>query len=400
MLRSLAWCLGLGVTAATITVGTAAGSPFAAALVGSVVGGAAGNFGHEVCKVLDRRVLGKLLEGRSGIAENHVVVQALRLAELKALGTILERFDYAQPRDRPREGSEAARVSAELAKFIAEQTKAAKSLAFAAPGDDTPVERALRQEVLNTLPQAFDQGLAARRAAGDEAAIAESLAQIRRTVETAVLAEVRLTLFAPGEEFPRGFTELFVGTDTTPGWFDLFLRDAANRIKAASAEDDSAFEKVWNAEQVAMIKAIAEAHTAILERLDSRTERIELKLSRHVEVQRLSMMREKLVELRKHLYELGVQYDDLGPLSAGMKGARIVGKIIASYEAYKTLFPDDVRIEIDGLLSGMRDYTDQSDDQKVGDALLDLFTSVQTIWQATSRAISIYSKAIDEHLKA
>jgi hypothetical protein len=31
-------------------------------------------------------VLGKLLEPRSGIAENHVVVQALRLAELKALG--------------------------------------------------------------------------------------------------------------------------------------------------------------------------------------------------------------------------------------------------------------------------------------------------------------------------
>jgi len=83
---TLAWCLGLGTAASAIIVGTAAAAPYAAALGGAVVGGAAGNFGHEVCKVLDRRVLGKLLEPRSGIAENHVVVQALRLAELKALG--------------------------------------------------------------------------------------------------------------------------------------------------------------------------------------------------------------------------------------------------------------------------------------------------------------------------
>src|ERR1700686_2214153 len=97
MLRPLAWCLGLGTAATVLTVGTGgAAAPFAVALVGGVAGGAAGNFGHEVCKVLDRRVVGKLLEGRSGIAENHVVVQALRLAQLKALEMILERFDAAR----------------------------------------------------------------------------------------------------------------------------------------------------------------------------------------------------------------------------------------------------------------------------------------------------------------
>src|SRR6266481_2738241 len=147
MSRSLAWCLGLGTAATAITVGTIAVPPFAAALVGAVVGGAAGNFGHEVCKVLDRRVLGKLLEGRSGIAENHVVVQALRLAELKALGTILERFDAARVHDPDaRRATEAARVSAELARFIAEQTKAANTLAFARNGGITPTERELQQE--------------------------------------------------------------------------------------------------------------------------------------------------------------------------------------------------------------------------------------------------------------
>src|SRR3954464_14876432 len=111
MLCSLAWCLGLGTAATAITVGTGAAGPFAAALVGGVVGGAAGNFGHDVCKVLDRRVLGQLLDGYSGIAENHVVIQALRLAQLKALEMILDLFDAARGYDHnPERMSEAARV--------------------------------------------------------------------------------------------------------------------------------------------------------------------------------------------------------------------------------------------------------------------------------------------------
>lgn len=69
MWRSLAWCLGLGAASTALTMATGgAAAPFAAALVGGVMGGAAGNFGHEVCQVLDRRVVGKLLEGRSGFA--------------------------------------------------------------------------------------------------------------------------------------------------------------------------------------------------------------------------------------------------------------------------------------------------------------------------------------------
>jgi hypothetical protein len=93
MLRSLTWCLGLGAasTALTATTGGAA-APFAAMLVAGVGGGAAGNFGHEVCKALDRRVVAKLIEGRSGINENHVVAQALRSAQLQALATVLRRF--------------------------------------------------------------------------------------------------------------------------------------------------------------------------------------------------------------------------------------------------------------------------------------------------------------------
>jgi tetratricopeptide (TPR) repeat protein len=65
---------------------------------------------------------------------------------------------------------------------------------------------------------------------------------------------------------------LFTGTNTTAGWFDLFLRDAADRIKTTDGKDNGAFEKIWNAEQIALIKAITEAHTAILERIEQAIE--------------------------------------------------------------------------------------------------------------------------------
>lgn len=274
MLRPLAWCLGLSAAATALTVGTAA-APFAVALAGGVGIGAAGNFGHELCKALDRRVLQRVMEGRSSIAENHVIVQTLRLAELKALGVILRRFDNGRGHERrPERVSEAARVSAELARFVREETRAAETLTFVATGEATAAERALQQDVLKILPVAFDKSLALRRMAGDKVAIAESLAQFRRIAEAAVLAELRLSLFAPGEEFPATFTALFIGSGATDGWFDLFLRDTANRIKAVD-DDNGAFEKIWNAEQIALIKAITEAYTAVLDRIDARTERIE-----------------------------------------------------------------------------------------------------------------------------
>jgi hypothetical protein len=266
MLRPLVWCLGLGAASTALTVVTGgAAAPFATALVGGLAGGAAGNFGHEVCKVLDRRVAGKLLDGRSGIAENHVVAQTLRLAQFKALGIVLERFGAARAGNQDSKWrGEADRFSAELGRFVVEQTKSAETLAFASGDEVTVNERELRQAVLNTLPDVFDQGLASRRMSGEAAAITTSLGQIRRMVEGAVLAELRLTLLAPGEEPPPPFPALFAGTTMPDGWFDLFLRDAADRIKNAESKDGGAFEKIWNAEQTAIIKAIVQAHSEIL----------------------------------------------------------------------------------------------------------------------------------------
>ena len=133
-----------------------------------------------------------------------------------------------------------------------------------------PDEHATRRTVLDALPDAFDQGLATRRATGDRSALIDSLAQVRATVEAAVLAEIRLRTLVEGEDVPPLFLAAFEGTNFPEGWFDLFVRDAASKIKAG---DD--FERIWNAEQLALVKAIAQAQTEILDRIDRRTERTE-----------------------------------------------------------------------------------------------------------------------------
>jgi hypothetical protein len=277
MLRPLAWCLSLGAASVALTVSTGgATAPFVSALLGGAAGGAAGNFAHEVCKALDQRVASRLLEGRSGLAENHVVIQELRLAQLEALATILERFDAMRATNRSLpQGDEAQRFSEELAKLISEETSSTRTLALSKEGDLTPTEAKLRRAVLSSLPEAFDRSLAARRLTGDRTAIEESLRQIRGMVEAAVLAELKLTLLARGEEPPASFLTLFAGVSGFEGWFDLFIQDAAGRIKSANAEHGQAFEKIWNAEQLALVKAIAEAHTAVLVELNERTKRIE-----------------------------------------------------------------------------------------------------------------------------
>jgi tetratricopeptide (TPR) repeat protein len=258
MLRALGWCLGLGAVA-TLTAGSGGtATPFALALASLLGGGAAGNFAHEVCKVLDRKVLGRLLDGRPGIAEKQVVVRALRTAQLDALGTVLRQFDAALGERRQ---GEAARFSRELARFLAERSQPAAILAFAKGDDMTDQEHALRQEVLDALPKAFDTGLAARR---DSQAVAKGLHDIRRLVETAVLAELRLDLVAPKEALPPPFQELFEGTGGMPGWYDLYLRAAADRIADPEGKDGGAFARIWQTEQLALIRAVTDAHTAML----------------------------------------------------------------------------------------------------------------------------------------
>src|SRR5580658_3259889 len=98
-----------------------------------------------------------------------------------------------------------------------------------------------------------------RGAVGDEAAIRESVLRLRGVVERAVLAELCLCTATQEKDLPTGFRWAFEGTGFPDAWFDLFVRDAAFRIK-----DNADFERIWNAEQTALIKAIVEASAAVL----------------------------------------------------------------------------------------------------------------------------------------
>nr|WP_294555758.1 tetratricopeptide repeat protein [uncultured Rhodopila sp.] len=264
MARTILSCLGLCLAtaaAAGVTAGVSGVSPEAVAAA-ATLGGVAGNFATDLCRVLYRPVAERWLDGRSGIDENHHVACALRLAQLKALGTVRERLDtpwFGQGDPEQRQAAEA--FSLALERFLDDETGSAERPGFQAGGLAAD-ERVVRDAVLLGLPDMLDASLAARRAGGDNAAIRESLADVRAAAERAVLAEIGLRTGT--RDLPAAFVRAFDGSDFPDSWFDLFVRDAAFRLK-----DDAGFERVWQAEQLSLVKAIAAANTAVLERIEA-----------------------------------------------------------------------------------------------------------------------------------
>ncbi|MDR3517241.1 MAG: tetratricopeptide repeat protein [Azospirillaceae bacterium] len=267
MSRNLIPLATLAVSAAL----TATGNP----LAGAVAGGLAGNLATDLFKFLHRRVGERFFDGWSGVDENHHVTRALRLAQINALRAVLTDFTAATAGDPDiARQHEARRFTEVLTDFLDRETKAAQAGAFTADEDRA---QAIRYEVLQALPDAFDQGLAARRTAQDRPAILDSLKQVQTVVEAGVLAEIRLQTLGPDGAthdrfagFPPMFGACFAGTDDRDGWFGLFVRDAAAKIK-----DDGEFERIWNAEQVALVKAIVQADTEVLQEIAARVQRIE-----------------------------------------------------------------------------------------------------------------------------
>jgi tetratricopeptide (TPR) repeat protein len=266
----LAAAAATSATAGLIDHGSATA---AAAALGSAMGGVAGNYATDLFKVLHRPVAERWLEGRSGIDENHTVASALRLAQIKALGIVRDRFDTTWiPSDDTLSRYGSSCFSYALKDFLEAETKTAEQAGFDMDPNRTADEKALRDAVLEELPDLFDESLAARRAAEDQTAIQESLAQVRAALEKAVLAEVCLRTTTSIENVPGAFLSAFNGSDYPESWFDLFVRDAAFRLK-----ENPSFERVWGAEQLALVKAIAEASRVALARIEKRqTEHTEM----------------------------------------------------------------------------------------------------------------------------
>jgi hypothetical protein len=251
-------------------------------VLGGVLGDVAGNLLTNLFQVLDRRVADHFLEGRLGIDENQHIERALRLAQIKGLRVVLERFNRARAGDpQIARQQEAERFSALLKRFLDREAKATQTPDFAQGSEVTANEQAIRRKVLDALPEAFDQSLATRRAAGDTSALLASWTQLRAAVEAAVWEEIRSQTLAQGEAFPPMFEAAFAGTGFPEGWFDLFVLDAASKLK-----EDTDFRRIWQAEQLALVNAIKQAHTDVLDRIeqhvertDTRTERMEQRLT-------------------------------------------------------------------------------------------------------------------------
>jgi hypothetical protein len=266
-MRTVLSCLGLAFGAAALTATTGGVGPIAAGTVGAIAGGVAGGLGNKIWEALDRRVAERFFDGWHGIDENHHIARALRLAQIHALRAVLQRFDESKSGNPdPTRKAEADRFSRSLKDFLDAETRVAQDNVFGWGGDLTPDETAIRNAALNALPAAFDTGLAARRDTGELPALKESRDKLKAAVEASVLQEIRIRTFTIDDGPPSLFVAAFRGDERNDGWFDLFVRDAADDLK-----DGGEFEKAWNAEQTALIKAIEIAHTEILARIDVRT---------------------------------------------------------------------------------------------------------------------------------
>ena len=242
-----------------------------ATAITAALGGWASNLTTDFFKILSRPVAEKFLAGHPGIDENHDVSLALRLAQLTASRAVFGRFAGVIAKDPDPEARLAvARFSEGLERFLATATAAAERGKVDEGRLLDPDEQAVRTKVLAALPDGFDDGLAARRATGEQAALLTSLEMARCAVEAAVMAEICQRVPVLPQDVPLLFRSMFAGSRFADGWFGLFIRDAAARVKQGAD-----FERIWNAEQIALLKAIAEASAAVLNRVDAGVARID-----------------------------------------------------------------------------------------------------------------------------
>ena len=244
-----------GATAAVSHVAgaSAALSPAAGAVVvaGSAVGGVAarlaGSFGTKFVRQTAERYFAHW--GAIGDDEVSITIRELRRAQLKALWKVLQRFQKGRATDRDAKRQAQADIFCDyLKRFLDKETGDIETLTWAGVEGTADQENALRRRVLECLPESFDESLAVRHHAGLKAA-----------AETVVLEELRRSVF---EDIPPLFRSAF--QDISNGWFDLFVRDAAARLKA-----DGEFERMWNAEQIAVVRHIAQE---IVTRVDTITD--------------------------------------------------------------------------------------------------------------------------------
>ena len=182
---------------------------------------------------------------------------------------VLREWEKARRTDPdPRRQKRALAFRELMRAFLDDQTSKIKSLSPAELAGGDEQETALRRRLLSQLPESFDAGLARRREQGKPGPTSPIVSTCRKLAEDVVLDELRASGF---DDIPALFlSALRGGPDGTGGWFDLFVRDAAAKLKQGGE-----FERIWNAEQVAvmshMVKGIGAQTNAIATSLPQAT---------------------------------------------------------------------------------------------------------------------------------
>ena len=238
MTREYLWSLVLATGGAALLASPV--NPLSASMVaGTLLTGAAGNLLHKAFAGDEERVIGAIFRRNPGIDENYHILLALRQAHLKALEQVIGAFDSAWPSDsRSARRTEAERFSREAKRFL----KAAGLGREAGAGAATELEHTL----FSRLPDAFEAALAARGSQPPKSAVAEAR-KAKEEIEAAALGELLAETGTMEADLPPSFPNAFAG-QPRDGWFDLFVRDGAARLKA-----NPGFRSIWTAEQIVRI---------------------------------------------------------------------------------------------------------------------------------------------------
>jgi hypothetical protein len=116
------------------------------------------------------------------IDEHDVLIRELRRAQLRALWKVLQQFEKARTTDPDAERQAQADIFCEyLRKFLDEETANVEILTWGGVEGTTDQENALRRQVLECLPEGFDESLGVRHHAGLKTAAETVVLYIRGT---------------------------------------------------------------------------------------------------------------------------------------------------------------------------------------------------------------------------
>jgi hypothetical protein len=223
--------------------------PIAAAA--TALGGMAGNLLYSAGGAPGSEFRRRILDRWRPIDPNHHIPLGLRHAQIVALRHVVSATDKAAKIKAAKTGIDLIRWTNVISPFAVE---ASKFLSKIGSAEDPFASGGVRPE---DLVAAVKNGLANwGRTAGSVVGTDRPLDGLRAQVETAVLDELADGLGQSAMDLPGEFLACYRGdgSEDNPGWFLLFLRQAATQL-----DRDDAFARGWQAQMTALLVTLMES---------------------------------------------------------------------------------------------------------------------------------------------